>query len=43
VNLHTDRGTVTVRKASADDKTAAPKGEVSEAPASTKPLKKIDQ
>jgi hypothetical protein len=43
VSLHTERGTVTVRKASPDDKPVAARSEASETPASTKPLKKIDQ
>ncbi len=49
VTLHTDRGPVTVQKGSGDEKMVAPRSEAdhdadrSTAPASSKPLKKIEQ
>jgi DUF4097 and DUF4098 domain-containing protein YvlB len=44
VNIHTDHGTVVVRKASSDDKPIGPKTETTETiPTPDKPLKKVEQ
>ena len=45
VNVHTEHGQVTVRKASADDKPITPKEDVTESqiPTPSKPLKKVEQ
>jgi len=45
VNVHTERGTVVVRKASIDDKPLTPRGDEThnDSPLPVKPLKKLDQ
>ncbi len=43
LTIHTDRGQVVVRKASAEDKPLVPKEDTKSAPAPAGPLKKVDQ